>query len=113
VLKMRKEQMTAFRAAALADFEERVLAHVARSLPARYATLGEGGVRAVIARGIERAATYRIVSERDVCKFIDLMLVLGDGFDRELAWARDALASSGEDPVAAANELYARASNVA
>ena len=93
MFKVRREQMVAYREAALRDFEDQVVAHVGRCFPEELAALGEDGTRLVIRSGIERAGGYGIVAERDVCKFIDLMLVLGTTFDREHAWAGEILAN--------------------
>jgi hypothetical protein len=43
--------------------------------------------------GVLRAAVYGITAKRDVCKFIDLMIVFGRDFDTEKGsrWARDIL----------------------
>ena len=108
MFKMRREQMDAFREEALREFEDWVAGHVERCLPERWAALGEGGVREVIRLGVERAAEYGIVAERDVCKFVDLMLVFGVDFDRERGWAREILAVKG-DPFARMRRLHARA----
>jgi len=91
VFKVRREQMDAYREAALRDFEHRVVQHVERCLPDRLATMGEDGVRRVIRSGIDRAATHRITAEQDVCRFIDMMLVFGAEFDQEQPWAREVL----------------------
>jgi len=108
MFKMRREQMDAFRRESIREFEDGVARHVERCFPDRWAALGEGGVRQVIQRGVERAAVYGIVAERDVCKFIDLMLVFGADFDQERAWARQILEVKG-DPFARMRRLHARA----
>jgi hypothetical protein len=108
MFKIRREQAQAFREEALRDFEDRVLAHAGRCFPDRTASLGEDAVRHLIRRGVERAACYGIVAERDVCMYVDLMLVFGADFDRENAWARDILATRGKDPSTTLRALYAR-----
>jgi hypothetical protein len=108
VFKIRREQAMAFRAEALRDFEDRVLMHVRRCFPDRAASLEEDAVRNLIRRGVERAAAYRIVAERDVCMYVDLMLVFGADFDSERAWAREVLAARGGDPSTTLRTLYAR-----
>ena len=97
MLTIRKEQMDAFSHAALRIFECRMVAHLNRHFPKRCAKLGEDGVREWIRYGIERARTYGIVSERDVCKYIDVMFVYGRDFDtdRRRPWAGQIL----NDPV--------------
>lgn len=110
MFKIRQEQMTAFQGDALRVFEERMVAHVGRCLPECMADLGEGRVREVIRLGIERAAVFDIVAERDVCKFIDLMLVFGTDFDVARAWAREILDDESESPRGKLQRLYEQAS---
>jgi hypothetical protein len=92
MFKIRREQMEAFRAEALRDFEEQMVAHLAAWLPERVAALGEPAVRDLVREGIRRAARHGIVAERDVCKFVDVMLALGPTFDEE-PWALAVLGS--------------------
>ncbi len=108
MFKVRREQMDAYREAALRDFEDRVVRHVGRCLPDRLATMGEGAVREVIRLGIQRAEGYGIVAERHVCKFIDLMLVFGVSFDEDRGWAQEILAAKG-DPSTRMRRLFGRA----
>jgi hypothetical protein len=108
VFKVRREQMEAYREAALRDFEGRVVEHVARCFPDRLATLGEDGLRRMIRAGVERAGVHGVVAARDVCKFIDLMLVFGVNFDREREWAREILDAKG-DPFKKMRRLFGRA----
>jgi hypothetical protein len=55
--------------------------------------MGEGGLREFIQYGIRRAAHYGITAKRDVCKYIDVMVVLGRDFDKDAryAWASNIL----------------------
>jgi hypothetical protein len=43
--------------------------------------------------GINQAALYGIVAERDVSQFLDLWLILAPGFDKKYVWAVQALGS--------------------
>ena len=88
MLTIRKEQMAVFAEAMIKDFEGRMLAHLREHFPRQYDSAGESEMREMIRYGIGRAATYDIREERDVCKYIDLMVVLGRDFDREVQWAR-------------------------
>jgi len=86
---IRKEQMSAFAGAAATDFENRMVAHLNKCFPAECETLQEPGVRETIRYGMRRAAHYDVRAERDVCKYIDLMMVFGRDFDTraDLPWA--------------------------
>jgi len=110
MFKWRKEQDVAFRAVALREFHENVAKHVKRCFPERFAELGADGVGEMTQRAIERAAVYRIVAERDVCGFVDLMLVFGVDFDQRCAWAREILeAPQPKHPLARMRRLRERA----
>ena len=59
--------------------------------------------------GIDRAATYGIEAEQDVCAYIDMMVLFGDDFDRDpaLPWPRAILRdASWEDTSAKVKHLY-------
>jgi hypothetical protein len=110
MFKIRPEQKAAFREDALHDFEERMILHVERCFPGRRVELGDEGLRQVIRRGIEQAASYGIVAERDVCKFVDLMLVFGVDFHEERSWAKAILEDASiRDPVIRMRLLFERA----
>jgi len=86
---IRKAQMSVLAEAAATDFENRMVAHLNKCFPAACETLQEPGVRETIRYGINRSAHYDVTTERDVCKYIDLMMVFGRDFDTraELPWA--------------------------
>ena len=81
-------------------FEQRVYQHVREFFPNRCRELRPQGTREWIALGIERAAKYGFVLERDVCKYIDLMFHLGKDFDNDplLPWVRPILTADRVDP---------------
>lgn len=75
-------------------FEEWMLAHLKKFFPARSHAAGESRIREIIHSGIERAAAYEINSKRNVCKYIDLMVLFGRHFDtdKRFPWAKEILA---------------------
>ncbi|MBZ5626545.1 MAG: hypothetical protein LAQ69_48870 [Acidobacteriia bacterium] len=89
MLVIRQQQMAAFAQAAVKSFDDRVVIHLNKFFPEQCGTLGEPQLREFIRYGVERANTYGIVAERDVCKYIDLMAVFGRDFDTDprLRWA--------------------------
>jgi hypothetical protein len=99
MFRIRAEQVDAFRVAAVRSYEDRVAAHVERCFPQEFGDLGDLKVRRIIREGISRASNYGIVSERDVCLFIDLMVELGPNFDTdaEFPWASAILQDREED----------------
>jgi hypothetical protein len=107
---IRAEQMTAFSRAAFAAFEDRMLLHIQRSFPAVFEKLGEVRVCEAIRYGIQRARTYGLTTQRDVCKYIDLMMEFGRDFDTEgtLAGAAEILKDPDfETDTARIEHLYA------
>jgi hypothetical protein len=86
---IRKEQMDVFIRVELRKFEDWMVVHVNRFFPKQFQSLGEAEMRETIQYGIGRAAAYGITSRRDVCKYIDLMVVFGRELDtdRRYPWA--------------------------
>ncbi len=80
---------------AAADFIGRMRIHLRRFFPEQCDALGETKTGQLIEFGIRRARVFGFQSERDVCKYIDLMCVFGHAFDRDerLPWARQILES--------------------
>ncbi len=80
---------------AVADFIGRMRVHLRKFFPEQCDALGETRIGQLIEHGIRRARVYGFQSERDVCKYIDLMCVFGHAFDRNerLPWARQILES--------------------
>lgn len=90
MLQIREEQRNVLREAVLAGFEDRMLAHFKTYYGVQCQLIGDEQTRAVIRHGTERAREYAITSQRGVCHFINLMLLLGGNFDQDvqLPWAR-------------------------
>ena len=80
-------------AAAHADFVKRMRVHLGQFFPEQCRALGDQRTSQLIEAGIIRAREYGFDSEREVCKYIDLMCVFGHRFDRDerLPWAREIL----------------------
>jgi len=93
MLTLRKEQLAVFGPLGKKAFEDRMIAHLKKVFPEQSETLGEPQLRETIQYGTQRAAAYRITSERDVCKYIDLMVLYGRDFDKDpdLPWAQSIL----------------------
>lgn len=109
MFKISRKQMDAFSLASREGFENRMVTHLVRFFPERCLGEGENWIRQLINQGIAHAARHGIVTESDVCKYIDLMLVLGRNFDEEpdLKWAQDILWSKDlPTPGARINALY-------
>jgi hypothetical protein len=88
--KIRHEQRIAFKKAAMESFMLRLMAHVNEFFPEECKELSPPGVRATLEHCIERAASYQIISERDICRYIDVAFAFGRDFDvdPDIPWAR-------------------------
>jgi hypothetical protein len=109
MLTLRKEQLAAFGPLGKKVFEDRVLTHLNKIFPEQTKSLAEPKLRETIQYGTQRAASYRITSERDVCKYIDLMLLYGRDFDKDpnLPWAQSVLQNRAiNDPTSKIERLY-------
>jgi hypothetical protein len=95
MLTIRAEQMKKFSEVAVKRFEDMMVVHLDKFFPGSFKATGEPKVRELIRYGIKRAASYKIQAERDVSRYIDLMMVLGADFDsdRRLPWAGEILRS--------------------
>ncbi len=89
MLTIRKQQLAVFQKAASEEFEARMMAHIQKFFPEHMTKLGEPAARDLIRFGVQRAANYRISQEREVCKYIGIMVVFGRDFDHDpqLPWA--------------------------
>ena len=77
--------------------------------PSSARKLGEDKTRETIQQGIAKAKKYGIVSEHDVCIYIDMMFEYGDEFDVDpkLPWASQVLNDPAiKDPTYQVNRLF-------
>jgi hypothetical protein len=93
LLGMRREQLAAFSEVEFRKFEDWMVAHLNRFFPRECRAMGEAKLRGTVRYGIQRAAAYGLKAKRDVCKYIDVMIVLGNDFDKDKrhGWAREIL----------------------
>jgi len=92
------------------SFEERMVQYLHKFFPQRYEEAGEKDVRELIRQGIARAATYQIIRECDVARYITLMFSLRADFDThtETAWAAPILKDSSRSAEDRLEQLYTR-----
>lgn len=95
---IRGEQMAVFSTAAEQQFEDWMVGHLNRFFAARCKKLREEQLRELIRYGIRRAASHGLTVRRDVCKYIDVTMVLGRDFDQDsrYPWAAKILALAGQ-----------------
>jgi hypothetical protein len=109
MLRIRKEQNDELAKVALKRFEDDMVAHVKEFFPRHYEILEEPTIREVIQYGVERGEDYGFTTERDVCLYINLMLLLGSNFDTDVQypWAGEILNDETiTDPVTRIDQLY-------
>ena len=91
------------------DFESRVLAHWKRCFPAECSSFKDEELVKLIQHGSQRGAVHGFKTERDRCKYLDLLLLFGRNFDTdpENEWAIQILNDSTlEDPSDRADQLH-------
>lgn len=93
MLIIRREQIEILSQYMYKQFEDRMLIHLKKFFPDKYEALEKTKIKKLIRKGIKQASEYEIITERDVCKFIDLMFVLGKNFDKnsKISWANEIL----------------------
>jgi hypothetical protein len=84
MLRIRNSQLAAFESAAMNGFEQRLVDAVREHWPDQCARLGEE-LRDVVRYGIARGESHRIVSQRGLFRYVNLMFQLGRDFDADPA----------------------------
>lgn len=80
---IRQKQVGQLEHAAEESFEDRAIAHLRRCFPAECRGLSDRELRELVESGIEKSSGYEIATERDVCHYLDLMMVFGQNFDKD------------------------------
>ena len=93
MLRITKQVMARFAEAAALEFEDDMVRHVAKYFPDYHRLLGESQIRLVVRHAVKRARGHRIDTERGICLYLTVMLMLGGNFDVDLwlPWAGDGL----------------------
>ncbi|WNG26240.1 hypothetical protein F0U62_21080 [Cystobacter fuscus] len=95
MLKLNQQQMAGLECVWLLKFEEHIFQQVVEAFPTHYRVLGTTPLRATIHLGFTRAGSYGFRFKRSLRTYVDLMFMLGSGFDTDpqLPWAAAALAN--------------------
>ena len=85
--------MAVFEQAALKRFEDEMLEHIKTYFPNHWRIIGETQLRKVIQYSVSQAEQYGLTTQREVCLYLNLMLLLGSDFDTDvqLPWAEEVL----------------------
>ncbi len=86
MLTIRSQQMQALSEYMQANFEDRLIRHISEDFPEEFKKMGgseenDAPVREFVKKGCSKATSYGISTERDISRFIDLMLRFGEGFE--------------------------------
>jgi hypothetical protein len=81
MITIRRDQISAFKDAALKAFEDETVYYIKEVLPDRFNSLGEADIRRIICLGVSRSALHNITLRLDVQRYIVLMLRLVPDFD--------------------------------
>lgn len=113
MIRLRPEQMEAFRAERRESLAGRLAARAARLYPENVYGRADEEVRAEARRVAASARAWGLVSEEDVTLYYDLSMELGEGFEREEdgAWAREVLEDRARAPherIVAVRDAYLR-----
>ncbi len=87
---IRQIQLTKFAALAQQRFEEQAVHHMKCSFPDLYNLLGEKRSLRLLRHAQSRAARWKITGTPEICRFLNIMVVLSPHFDDDprLPWAR-------------------------
>ena len=115
MLRIRKEQMGAFRQHLRDQFVVQMVTHLREGFPDETCEMDAPALRAFINRGIDAAKDYGVVKRGDVRDYLECMLVLGPDFDRSprTPWAGQILRDDGLDgtqKMRAIGDLHVRGS---
>lgn len=95
MLNLQHVQLASMEKAAEEDFVRRAVAHLREFFTEKFVRAGELKAYEFVRHVVLRARGYDIVSEQDVCLFLDLVVTFGWDFDRRYAWAQSLLAEPG------------------
>lgn len=93
MFKIRQQVLDALASVAVKVFEDRMVAYLSGAFPNEAAARGEAEVRSIVEQGVGRAEAYGLVTEHDICCYVEVMWLLGRHFDTDprYAFATDVL----------------------
>ena len=109
MLIIRQAQLDVLAELRMREFEDRALAHLQRWMPRHCRLLGPAPMRLLVRRGLAQARRYGLQAECTVLGYLDLMCLLGSGFDADplLPWAAAILGEPHRaDPVPRGDRLH-------
>ncbi|RZB35488.1 MAG: hypothetical protein SRB2_03081 [Desulfobacteraceae bacterium Eth-SRB2] len=88
MLVIRAEQAEALKVAAVNNFVKSMVAHIKEFFPNHFRVFTGKGAHVVAEYAVKRARRHDFVTERNVCLYLNVMLILGSNFDDDpqLGW---------------------------
>jgi hypothetical protein len=110
VMRIRSETMKSFDQYIKDSFSVRMEAHLRQLYPEQIDRLSQKQLQSLIKDGLNGAEWYGIQSEEDTARFLELCVVLGNGFDAqpENAWARSILEEEGQPATDRLDAIFER-----
>jgi DNA-directed RNA polymerase subunit F len=108
-MKIRSEQIEVFEQAAVRNFEDEMVAHLAEFSPELFKVIKEEQMREATRGGISAAAKYGLTFRGPVRTYLELMLLFGSQFDTDpqYPWAAEILTDQDSAPqMARAERLF-------
>jgi hypothetical protein len=84
------KQMRVFEEASERRYMQKMILHVRQYFPERCKNKADNDLLGILNKGSSRAKSYGITEQRDICKYFNVMFVLGYDFDNDetYPWAR-------------------------
>jgi hypothetical protein len=100
------KQLHAFTDAHLRQFESEMAEHIREFFPDHFRVAGEDTVRVTIRYGHDRAASHGFTTKRNVCLYLNNMILFGSGFDHDpqCPWALEILSDEKETDLVAKSD---------
>jgi hypothetical protein len=113
MLIIRKEQQEVFAPLMRQGFEQRMVAHLAKTCPQEFQKMGEPSVRKMALEGEEKAAAHGITEEQDIARYLELTMRHGPDWEAAsgLRWAREILSDESLSGTAKMDIVYQRMSS--
>jgi hypothetical protein len=94
MLKVRDAQLSALRIPQREQFEEWLARHLREGFPLKTAALDDAALADFVKRGHARAEAFGLTRGSSICKFVDLLMFLGEDFDKKAGTIKARLSSA-------------------
>jgi hypothetical protein len=108
VFKILKRQLEALERDSARRFEDRMVTHLRATFPSELERHDVREVQELVRRGVERAGSYGITLEYEVCLYLHLVVVRGEAFDLDPSrpWIRYMLGRPRRGRLSKIEEIY-------